>query len=60
MGCVIGKGKPWYNEGVEEWLIKLEMHYTEEEVVGISKSTWKKELKEKISKIVGEFCTIIP
>ena len=50
----MGKGKPWYNQGVKEWLIKLEMHYTEEEVMGISKSTWKKELKEKINKIVGD------
>ena len=49
-----GKGKSWYNHGVKEWLVKLEMPYTEDEVMNIKKSAWKKEVKEKINKMVGD------
>ena len=49
-----GKGKPWFNQGVKDWLIKLDMPIEEEEVLEIKKSMWKKNLKEKIEKVVAE------
>ena len=49
-----GKGKPWYNQGVKEWLTKLNLPSEEEEVLQIKKSTWKRTLKEKIGEIVEE------
>ena len=48
----IGKGKTWYG-GVEEWLTKLEMERSVEKIIQIKKSTWKKELKEKIEDVVA-------
>ena len=49
-----GKGKPWFNHGVEEWLVKFGMPVEEEEVLKIKKSSWKKNLKSRIEEIVAE------
>ena len=48
-----GKGYTWYG-GVEEWLNKLELTGSEEEVLKITKSKWKKEVKEQLDKWVKE------
>ena len=50
----IGKGKTWFKHGVEGWLIKLELPKSVEEILKIKKSTWKKNLKEKIENEVVE------
>ena len=47
------KKNNWY-ESVKEWLERLEMTSEEEEIQDISKSMWKKELKEKLGEIVAE------
>ena len=47
-----GKGQTWYRHGVRTWLERLEMVKSVSEMLEIKKSTWKKELKEKIEKIV--------
>ena len=49
-----GKGKPWFNHGVKEWLVKLDMPIEEEEVIKIKKSSWKRNLKSRIEEIVAE------
>ena len=48
----LGKGKTWYQDGVKEWLVKLGMEKSEEDLLKITKSAWKKEIKEKIENIV--------
>ena len=50
----LGKGKSWYDEGVKEWLTKLDLPSEEQEVLKIKKSTWKRTLKERIEEIVAE------
>ena len=40
-----GKGKPWFNHGVEEWLVKLGMPKDKK------KSSWKRNLKNRIEKL---------
>merc|ERR1711872_860792 len=47
-----GKGKCWYINGGQDWLIKLEMPAKEEDILEIKKSSWKRELKKKIEQIV--------
>ena len=48
-----GKGKTWYEHGVKQWLVKLDMVVrSESEMLEIKKSTWKKEVKEKIEELV--------
>ena len=49
-----GKGKSWYDQGVKGWLLKLEMPTDQSEVLEVSKSRWKKELKKKIESLVVE------
>ena len=49
-----GKGKSWYGQGVKGWLLKLEMPTDQSEVLEVSKSRWKKELKSKIENLVVE------
>ena len=47
------KKNNWYGS-VREWLERLEMETEEEEILEISKSRWKKELKEKLGDIVAD------
>ena len=42
----------WY-AGVKEWLERLKLASDEKEIMNIEKSTWKKEVKEKIGKVVS-------
>ena len=50
----MGKGKPWFRHGVAGWLIKFDLPRNEEEILKIRKSTWKKDVKDKIEKEVAE------
>ena len=43
----------WYS-GVKEWLDRMDMTDDEEEVKRISKTCWKKEVKEKLGRILEE------
>ena len=47
----IGKGKTWY-DGVEEWLVKLELEKEEEEIIKYRKSEWKAKVKDQLNKWV--------
>ena len=47
------KKKNWY-ANVEEWLDRLDMERNEEEILEITKSSWKREVKEKLGKVVAE------
>ena len=48
----LGKGKTWYQDGVRGWLTKFGLEKNEEEMLKISKSAWKKAVKEKIESTV--------
>ena len=47
------KKNNWYG-GVIEWLERMNITGDEEEIEKISKTNWKKEVKEKLGKIVEE------
>ena len=42
-----GKGKPWYNQGVKEWLTKLNLPSEEEEVLQIKKVNLEEKPKRE-------------
>ena len=48
----LGKGKTWHQDGVRGWLTKFGLEKNEEEMLKISKSAWKKAVKEKIESTV--------
>ena len=44
-----GKGKSWYIEGVEPWIVKLGLKDLEENIVEVKKSEWKRRVKEGLN-----------
>ena len=47
-----GKGKSWYSEGVEPWIVKLDLKDLEENIGDVKKSEWKRKVKEGLRSCV--------
>ena len=44
-----GKGKSWYSEGVEPWIVKLGLKDLEENIEEVKKSEWKRKVTDGLN-----------